>query len=56
MFLEAEDRGALAIVSSADGQLYRGIVRAVGIDHVMLDDAGVERFVALSYVSGLEVR
>jgi len=47
--LEAEDRGETAVVSGSDGQIYRGRVTTVGVDHLVLDDGG-ERFLALDHI------
>ena len=51
--LTAEDRGQLARISCLDGQLYRGVVEAVGADHVVLRDGDVERSVALAHIVAL---
>ncbi len=57
LVLEAEDRGAAAVLSGTDGQVYRGVVTAVGADHVVLASSdGTERFVSLAQVVSLEVR
>lgn len=47
--LEAEDRSETAVISGSDGQIYRGRVTAVGVDHVVLNDGG-ERFIALAHI------
>ncbi len=52
--LEAEDRGELTIASCSDGQLYRGVVEAVGTDHFVLIEDGRTRFVSISHVVGME--
>lgn len=54
--LDAEDRIEEVIVSTSDGQLQRGLVEAVGIDHVVLSDGGGSRFVALQYIVTVEIR
>ena len=53
--LTAEDRGQTARISCADGQLYRGVVEAVGADHVVLKDGGTERTVVLAFVVALDL-
>lgn len=52
--LEAEDRGEQAIASCSDGQRYRGLVEAVGTDHVVLSEEGRTRFVSIGHVVGIE--
>ncbi len=54
--LEAEDRQAVGVVSVADGQLYRGLVRSVGTDHVVLIDEGASWVIALDHITAFEVR
>ena len=54
LLLTAEDRGHGVRVSCADGQLYRGEVRAVGADHVVLVDGPAERAIALTYIVALD--
>ena len=53
--LTGEDRGQLAKISCLDGQLYRGVVEAVGADHVVLRDGDVERSVALAHIVALDL-
>jgi hypothetical protein len=36
--------------------VYRGVVDAVGVDHVVVVDGDVERFVATQHIVTLEVR
>ena len=52
--LTAEDRGRTARVSAADGEIYRGVVHAVGADHVVLRDGPTERIVVLAYIVALD--
>lgn len=53
--LTAEDRGQVARLSCADGQLYRGVVDAVGADHVVLREGAAERTVMLAYIVALDL-
>jgi len=52
--LEAEDRVEHVILSTSDGHFYRGTVDAVGIDHVVVLDGDIERFIALAHIVALE--
>lgn len=54
--LESEDRSEQVVLATSDGQLYRGVVEAVGIDHVVIRDADVDRYVAIAHVVVLEAR
>jgi hypothetical protein len=54
--LEAEDRTESVVVSAGDGQLYRGIIVAVGADHIVLADGEQERFVSLDHLVTAEFR
>ncbi len=54
--LDSEDRTELLVLSTADGQIHRGVVEAVGVDHVVLIDGDVERFVAIAHIVTMEVR
>lgn len=54
--LESEDRSESVVLSASDGQVYRGIVDAVGIDHVVVRDGEVNRYLALSHVVAFETR
>ena len=56
VLLQAEDRGQVALASGTDGQLYRGVVSAVGADHVVLTSDGDERVLAIAHIVGFEVR
>lgn len=55
-FVESEDRTELVRVGLVDGHIVGGFVTGVGVDHVILVDDGVERFVALSHVVTMERR
>ncbi len=54
--LEAEDRQRTAVVWCSDGQAYRGTVAAVGVDHLVLAEEGVERWLALAHIVAVELR
>jgi hypothetical protein len=54
--IESEDRAEEVVLSSTDGQVYRGNVLAVGVDHVVLTESGRDRFVALVHVVSMEAR
>lgn len=54
--LEAEDREAVGVVSATDGQLYRGQVRSVGSDHVVLADEATSWVISLDHIAAFEVR
>lgn len=51
--LEAEDRTDAVVISAADGHTYRGVVDAVGVDHVVLVDGHRITRVAISHVVSL---
>lgn len=54
--LEAEDRVEEIVVHVVDGSLYRGTVDAVGVDHVLILDGDIERYVATAHIAAVEVR
>jgi hypothetical protein len=54
--LEAEDRREDTLVGTVDGHLHQGSVTAVGVDHVVLDADGKERYVALDAIVSAEFR
>ncbi|RPI20404.1 MAG: DUF2642 domain-containing protein [Actinobacteria bacterium] len=54
--LDAEDRVEVVVISTVDGQLHRGVVEAVGIDHAVILDGDSERFLALQHIVSLEAR
>ncbi len=54
--LQAEDRQELAVVWCVDGQVRRGAIGAVGVDHVVLEDEGAQRCLALAHIVALELR
>ncbi len=51
-----EDRTEQIVLSTADGHLYRGVVEAVGVDHVVVIDGNVERYVAIAHIVAMEGR
>ncbi len=55
-FMESEDRTELVRVGLVDGHMVGGLVTGVGVDHVILLDDGVERFVSLAHVVSMERR
>lgn len=54
--LEAEDRTEQVVLSTVDGHFCRGVVDAVGADHVVVVDGDTERFVAIAHIVALEAR
>ncbi len=52
--IEAEDRQESALAYGSDGQLYRGLVTSVGVDHIVLDDNGKRRFLLVGQLVGIE--
>ena len=54
--LEAEDRAEQAVLATVDGQLHRGVVMAVGVDHIVLIADRIERFIALDAITSVEFR
>lgn len=52
--LAIEDRGSRVLVSAADASLHRGIVTAVGSDHVELSNPSGRRLVALAHIVSVE--
>ncbi len=54
--LEAEDRTEQVVLSTSDGHFYRGSVDAVGVDHVVILDGDIERYVAIAHIVALEAR
>ena len=47
---ESEDRSDTVVVSAVDGHTYRGVVEAVGVDHVILVDSGRSTYVAILHI------
>ncbi|MEN8113621.1 MAG: hypothetical protein ABFS21_04485 [Actinomycetota bacterium] len=54
--LDAEDRTDSVVLSTTDGGVYRGIVDAVGVDHIVMLDGDVERIVSITHIVALETR
>jgi hypothetical protein len=54
--LDSEDRIDQIVLSTADGHLYRGVVDAVGVDHIVVIDGDVERYIAIAHIVAVEVR
>ena len=54
--IESEDRSEEVVLACVDGHIYRGCVEAVGMDHLVLREAGRDRFVALLHVVSMEAR
>jgi Protein of unknown function (DUF2642) len=54
--LEAEDRSEQVVVAMSDGQMYRGAVEAVGLDHIVISDAEFNRYVAIAHIVAMEAR
>ncbi|MEA2009793.1 MAG: DUF2642 domain-containing protein [Actinomycetota bacterium] len=54
--LDSEDRTEQIVLSTADGHLYRGVVEAVGVDHVVVIDGNVERYIAIAHIVAMETR
>ena len=52
----SEDRSERVLLSTADGHMYRGVVRSVGLDHVSLEESATVRYIALSHVVAFEAR
>lgn len=50
------DRSEVVLLSTADGHMYRGTVSAVGVDHVVVEDAGSARYVSMAHIVALEPR
>jgi hypothetical protein len=53
--LESEDRADTVVMSAVDGHTYRGLVEAVGVDHVVLVDSGRSTHIAISHIVSMGV-
>lgn len=53
--LESEDRVDTIVVCATDGHTYRGIVAAVGADHVVLEDDHRSMQIAIAHIVSLGV-
>jgi predicted nuclease of predicted toxin-antitoxin system len=54
--IEAEDRRADVVIVTVDGHVSRGLIAAVGVDHVVLAGGPAEHHVALAHIITLECR
>ncbi len=52
----SEDRRERVVVSAVDGHTYNGIVRSVGLDHVVLEDGSSARWLAIDHIVAMEAR
>jgi len=52
----SEDRRERVVVSAVDGHTYHGIVRSVGLDHVVLEDGSSARWLAIDHIVAMEAR
>lgn len=50
------DKSELVLLSTADGHIYRGVVTAVGTDHVVVEDSGSARYVSTAHIVTMEPR
>jgi len=53
--LESEDRSDTVVMSAVDGHTYRGLVEAVGVDHVVLVDSGRSTHIAISHIVSMGI-
>ncbi len=54
--LESEDRRENVVLSTSDGQVYQGVVEAVGMDHVVILDGEADRYLAIAHIVAMEAR
>lgn len=54
--LESEDRDEHVVLSTSDGHVYHGVVEAVGMDHVVILDGEVDRYLAIAHIVAIEAR
>lgn len=52
----SEDRSEVVVLSTSDGHMLRGTIRSVGLDHVVVEDNTMTRWVAIAHIVSLEVR
>lgn len=52
----AEDRTAVVVISTVDGHLARGVVDAVGVDHVVVEDHSTTRVISIQHIVSVEMR
>ena len=54
--LDSEDRTEHVVLTTSDGQIHRGVVEAVGVDHVVVIDGPTERYIAINHIITVEAR
>lgn len=54
--LESEDRAEHVVLSTSDGHLYHGVVDAVGIDHIVVRDGDIDRYLAIAHIVAMEAK
>ena len=54
--LESEDRAEHIVLSTSDGHMYHGVVDAVGIDHIVVRDGDIDRYLAIAHIVAMEAR
>jgi hypothetical protein len=54
--LESEDRAEHVVLSTSDGHMYHGVVDAVGIDHIVVRDGEIDRYLAIAHIVAMEAR
>ena len=54
--LESEDRAEHVVLSTSDGHMYHGVVDAVGIDHIVVRDGDIDRYLAIAHIVAMEAR
>lgn len=53
--LESEDRSDTIVISAIDGHTYRGVVDAVGVDHVVLVDGDRSTHIAIHHIVSMGI-
>lgn len=54
--IEADDRAEDIVLATVDGHMVRGRICAVGVDHVAIEEAGRQIYVAIGHIVTLEAR
>ena len=54
--LESEDRAEHIVLSTSDGHMYHGVVDAMGIDHIVVRDGEIDRYLAIAHIVAMEAR